>query len=158
MSVFYRKACDFYALQVPCPDPGFLRETQRVVAANKRRTAALRIGIVARHGHAHGVHADRIASGNDYTGRHPFKSLKPRSFPSSHSLYAIHDGEINWPDTVLINKDAGNPIARISRRIRMQLSIYSRGRRRSPVVQHSPALLRWPLEADDSAVAAFLCF
>ncbi len=52
MSVLNRKSDYFDSLQVPCSDPGFFCETQRVVASDERRSAALGIGIVAQHGHS----------------------------------------------------------------------------------------------------------
>src|SRR5277367_44240 len=121
MSVLNRKSDYFDTLQVPCSDPGFFRETQRVVASDEWRSAALRIRIVAHHCHPDSVHADSVAAGDDYTGCHLFQARKPRTFATPDRLDAINDRDIDGPDTVLIDQNARNPIAGIARRIRMQL-------------------------------------
>src|SRR5271157_4185376 len=51
MSVLNRKSDDFDTLQVPCSDPGFFGETQRIIATDERRASALRIRIVAHYCH-----------------------------------------------------------------------------------------------------------
>src|ERR1035438_6378799 len=102
MSVLNRKSDYFDTLQVPCSDPGFFRETQRVVASDERRSATLRIRIVAHHCHPDSVYADGVAAGNDHPRGHLFQARKPRTFPAPHRLDAINDRDINWPNTVLI--------------------------------------------------------
>src|SRR5271168_3235841 len=144
MSVVNRKSDYFDTLQVSCSDPGFFRETQRVVASYERRSSTLRIRIVAHHCHPDSVHIDGVAAGNDHARCHLFQARKPRTFPSPHRLDSINDRNINGPNTVLIDQNARNPITRIARRIRMQLGIYSGGRRRRSAVQHIPALFRRP--------------
>src|SRR6202167_5260221 len=62
MSVLNRKSDYFDTLQVPCSDPGFFRETQRVVAPDEGRSATLCIRIVAHHCHPDSVHVDGVAA------------------------------------------------------------------------------------------------
>src|SRR5580658_108247 len=101
MSVLNRKPDYFDTLQVPCSEPGFFRETQRVVASDERRSAALCIRIVAHHCHPDSVYADRVTASNNHARCHFFQTRKPRTFPSPHRLDTIHDRDINWSNTVL---------------------------------------------------------
>src|ERR1700730_12033943 len=148
------KSYYFDTLQVPCSDPGFFRETQRVIASDERGSATLRIRVVAHHCHPDSVHADGVAASKDHARRHLFQATKPWTFSTAHGLDAIHDRDINWPNTVLIDQNARNAITRIARRIRMQLGIYPRGRRCRSVVQHLSALFGRPFVAARPAVPA----